>query len=189
MDGTHVMHIFLASTAGPKRNAVSGAQAKCFSPASRLFCVQTSQHFAPQPVGIDAGFEGAARRLQVLEDIVTAPVLAIESTIVKCDDGNYDDIACILLRDRNRNIELRTLSTSARVPRYAVVEAVAETQANYEFREWGLAVTCGEMIARRHPTINAQDWHTVLLGTSRESLIQKAVVDLFTQYVQCIEKK
>jgi non-canonical (house-cleaning) NTP pyrophosphatase len=179
MSGASTRRFFLASTAAPKRDGVLNALRKHCGQDVELFCVgNIASGVPPQPVGEEMGMLGAKNRVDAIAGLVNVPVIGIESAIERRGD-KYVDVAHIFMHNSATGVSVHGHTAATEVPLYAVHEAMSQST---EQDERGFAVTCGEIIALHHPTIDHQNWHYALTGTNRSELIEDEMMNVLAEF-------
>eukprot|EP00123_Amoebidium_parasiticum_P013824 comp22169_c0_seq1/m.32531 comp22169_c0_seq1/g.32531 ORF comp22169_c0_seq1/g.32531 comp22169_c0_seq1/m.32531 type:complete len:330 (-) comp22169_c0_seq1:484-1473(-) len=184
------MKVIVTSVQPSKIMAVQGAVATVF-PVSDVSVsgVNAPSGVANQPVGFAAGQRGAENRLINTKalgtvDLEGSLVISIENFIAEIE-GNWYDMACVILRDDSRDLSHVAFSQGIRVPKKYVDTAMAATAPTYEFQSTGLQMTVGEAIHSERKAIPADDWHGAFTNghLKRATILENCVVGVMGEYL------
>ena len=183
------MELVVTSTKDLKLNAVKIGFSRVFE---NVLCegVSVPDQVAPQPIGFDAGREGAWGRIRYLRKqffshpLSSRVAVSIENFITEVTPGSYFDFGCIALEDPHNQIKLETYSQCISVPNRFVEQAKAATSDSYHLRSTGYEVTAGKFIEKEMPHMPSADFHKRFSGTSREEILATACQVLAGEYAR-----
>ena len=154
--------------------------------------ISVPDQVAAQPMGYEAGKEGAWGRIRYLrKQLFSHPLgsrvaVSIENFIAESTPGVYFDIGCVALDDPVNQISIETYSQAVSVPGQYVEQARKETTESYHLKSTGYQVTAGQMMEREHPHITATDFHRSFCGISRQALLSTACQVLAGEYAKLL---
>ena len=183
------MELVVTSNKELKLNAVKNGFSRVFE---NVLCegVSVPDQVAAQPIGFEAGREGAWGRIRHLrKQFFSHPLssriaVSIENFITEVTPGSYFDFGCIALDDPHNQIKLETYSQCVAVPNKFVTQAKTATSDSFHLRSTGYEVTAGELIGKEMPHIPATDFHKRFCGTSREEILTTACQVLAGEYAR-----
>lgn len=184
--GTAGINVVVTSTDRDVVEAVRLGLKRKFGMSAALRGVE-SEESAPagpeQLVGIEAAKSSAKARIT---GVVTQPeevVLNVENFLMEVSSGvTWVDTYLLTLHDSANNVEMEQLSQPVEVPMKYIDAARKETPADYEFRDAGLSVSCGMLMAEDIVALDRDNWTKTLAGVSKEEIIAFAVTVVFGQY-------
>ena len=179
----------MTSTKELKLNAVRIGFSRVFE---NVLCegVSIPDQVAPQPIGFDAGREGAWGRIQYLRKqffshpLSSRVAVSIENFITEISPGSFFDFGCIALEDTHNHIKLETYSQCVSVPKRFVEQSKAATSESFHLRSTGYEVTAGKFIEKEMPHIGSTDFHKRFSGASREEILSTACQVLAGEYAR-----
>ena len=183
------MELVVTSTKELKITAVKIGFSRIFE---NVLCdgVSIPDQVAAQPIGLEAGRDGAWGRIRHLRrQFFSHPMnsrvaVSIENCITEISPGAYFDIGCVALDDPHNQIKLETFSQCISVPKEIIEQAKSATSRTYHLRNSGYEVTAGQIIEKENPHIPAADFHRRFCGISRRELLTTACQVLAGEYAR-----
>ncbi|KAI6657971.1 Nocturnin [Oopsacas minuta] len=183
------MEIVVTSTKDLKIAAVKRGFSRIFE---NVLCegISIPDQVAAQPIGFEAGREGAWGRIRHLRNqYFSHPrssriAVSIENFITEISPGAYFDVGCVAIDDPHNRIKLDTFSQCISVPKEFMEKAKSDTSKSYHLRDTGYEITAGEVIQKENPHIPAADFHRRFCGISREQLLTTACQVLASEYAK-----
>eukprot|EP00906_Rhabdomonas_costata_P008595 RCo012229 len=142
---------------------------------------------ADQPIGEAAGLEGALGRIAALRKACPEAevVVSVENFVSRCCSADLcEDIAVVVIDDsRTPGRRVVRNSEPTPFPAHFLEQALELTPPDYSQRGTGAKITCGKLIAKKHPTVNPADWHTMFGTKSRKELIEETLRNAWDAFV------
>ncbi|CAF1555734.1 unnamed protein product, partial [Didymodactylos carnosus] len=139
------------------------------------------------------GFKGAGQRIETLrrQNVVRQDqaVVSIENFIAELVPDMWFDIGYIILQDPLNKIELHLFTQAVPIPIEYVYQARERTPADYPLKWSGFSVTIGEILHAQLPLVNPEDWHEMIIGTSRREILYNTVKSLAYMYRQRLNRQ
>ncbi|XP_022687165.1 protein PRRC1-A-like isoform X2 [Varroa jacobsoni] len=147
---------------------------------------------AAQPVGFTAGLKAAEDRVHCLRSAgdvdPDVPVVAVEGFVAELSTDRWSELACVLLQDRTRGINLALYTQATPLEDEWVIRMREDTPPDYPLSWCGFAKTIGEVASDAlHCPKNA--WHERHTGLPRSALIYQAARSLAFIYQQRLQAK
>lgn len=183
------VEIFVASDKEVKVSPIREAFQTVFGKATVTGIPVNVTTLAPQPVGFNAALKSAEERISLARQNPTLPpeasIIAVENFLLNVDGNKWYDVGLILLEDPKNSVNLQTFTQMTPVPCQIVTLAEQGTPQDYPFRESGLAVTVGSLMANNLQVFH-NEWHSALTGVSRKDIILLAAKSLAGIYKNTI---
>ena len=185
------MELIVTSKKAVKIEAVLSGFSRVFE---KVLCdgMSVPDQVAAQPMGFEAGMEGAWGRIRHLRKQLSSHPLSsriavsVENFITEITPGAFFDIGCVALDDPQNQIRLETYSQAVSVPKYYVEMAKKETTSSYHLKSTGYEVTAGQMVEKERPHVVPSDFHRSFAGTSRQELLATACQVLAGEYARML---
>jgi len=144
-----------------------------------------SNSIAEQPVGFASGRQAALERVTSLRksgSVSTTTVLVgVESFLYEVNEDIWLDMACLVLADPARGINLQTYSQPTTIEARYVAMLKEGTPDNYPKQWSGFSVTIGSVMAGELG-VPHDKWQKAVSGISREELLLSAAKSLAGLY-------
>ena len=95
---------------------------------------------------------------------------------------SWFDIGCVILRDPVNQIHLDVYTQATPVAADLIQQMSASTPAEYDLRWSGFAMTIGQVVSSRLPTVHHSEWHRAVIGLPRTDLLLQAAKSLAHLY-------
>jgi len=179
------IEVVVASDKEGKIVPVRDAFQTVFGQATVYGLPSKSSSIAEQPVGFASGRQAALERVMSLRKSGsvsgTTVVVGVESFLYEVNEDIWLDLACLVLADPARGINLQTYSQPTTVEARYVSLLKDGTPANYPKQWSGFAVTIGSVMASELG-VPHDKWQKAVTGISRDELLLSAAKSLAGLY-------
>lgn len=134
------------------------------------FCCQTRINFVKQQPILEYDY------IIAIENVIDT----IDHLSKGGDSHHYIDVCHVLIEDAFGK-QYHGVSYGIKINKKYIDRARDRTPLNYSYRQHGLAVTAGKMIAEEDPKIAHDDWMERLNGIPRKDQIKSAISDCWKQ--------
>jgi len=186
------IEIVVASDKEGKVSPVREAFQTVFGQATVYGLPSKATSIAEQPVGFASGRQAALERVNSLRkgNNVTpgTVIVGVESFLYEVNEQVWLDLACLVLSDPARGINLQSYSQPTTLEAKYVAMLKDNTPENYP-RQWsGFAVPIGSVMAEELG-VPHNSWQKAVTGISREELLLPAAKSLAGLYRRELQQR